>query len=279
AMLMPALEDARDRARRVVCMNNIKQQGLAYSGYAMDFNEGLPLMRVDRPCLLTSDTQWDQLKSYTGGAHVWLCPDYYRPYLNDPDKYGQKGGGYAMQGYGDMSPWCTADPDCAYRGHANAGSCGYFGRNSWASWCNSSNLNPWRRADVAVAINLNSPLHPSGCSKDWVNGLYGLYSPSWRLNDIPAPSLVTLRTEAYPAYGGWPGWDGRTFAGLGGNVRHAGTAAHPQGGNCLFADGHAKWGDQWGPATWSGQIGFSWHHSVMAAPEAPAALRDREPTW
>ena len=38
-MLLPALNSARERARKVKCMGNIKQIGLAIAGYSHDYNE------------------------------------------------------------------------------------------------------------------------------------------------------------------------------------------------------------------------------------------------
>lgn len=42
AMLLPALAEARERARRAVCINNLKQIGLAINLYAQDFDDYLP---------------------------------------------------------------------------------------------------------------------------------------------------------------------------------------------------------------------------------------------
>ena len=42
AMLLPALSKARERARTAVCMNNLKQIGLAVFMYVQDYNEWFP---------------------------------------------------------------------------------------------------------------------------------------------------------------------------------------------------------------------------------------------
>ena len=42
AMLLPALAQAREKARQATCMNNLKQIGLAYTVYANDYNSWVP---------------------------------------------------------------------------------------------------------------------------------------------------------------------------------------------------------------------------------------------
>ena len=39
AMLLPALNRARETARTATCLNNMKQNGLAFNAYANDFND------------------------------------------------------------------------------------------------------------------------------------------------------------------------------------------------------------------------------------------------
>lgn len=43
AMLLPALTQARERARRAVCMNNLKQLGVAIQLYANDYDDRPPM--------------------------------------------------------------------------------------------------------------------------------------------------------------------------------------------------------------------------------------------
>ena len=42
AMLLPALSSAKEKAKRISCMNNLKQLGIALVGYAYENNEKLP---------------------------------------------------------------------------------------------------------------------------------------------------------------------------------------------------------------------------------------------
>ena len=42
ALLLPALSSAKERALRISCLNNLKQQGIALGMYAGDFSEKLP---------------------------------------------------------------------------------------------------------------------------------------------------------------------------------------------------------------------------------------------
>src|SRR5882724_6440181 len=42
AMLLPALAKAKDRAKTINCISNLRQWGLAIQMYVVDYNDGLP---------------------------------------------------------------------------------------------------------------------------------------------------------------------------------------------------------------------------------------------
>ena len=100
AMLLPALNKARDRAHAISCTNNLKQLGLGFAMYTNDFDEYLPSARYwydDKglfPYVL-SNTPYDETK-LVGSA------------FNCPKKYALCWGGgqyYAMNTGMMSNPW------------------------------------------------------------------------------------------------------------------------------------------------------------------------------
>ena len=65
-MLLPALARAKDKAQRISCVNNLKQQGLALAMYADSYNDFLP------PALFAPDRgagePWNGYELFQGGG-------------------------------------------------------------------------------------------------------------------------------------------------------------------------------------------------------------------
>ncbi|MCD6219273.1 DUF1559 domain-containing protein [Candidatus Calescamantes bacterium] len=117
AMLLPALRQAREKARQAVCKNNLKQIGLAIMMYAEDNHEYYPIYASEGSALGWHDRVW----KYTGqdpntvppGARtLFQCPsDNSGKAWPDMVKvsYGLNGGNAAWAEWGDGISWYTAN--------------------------------------------------------------------------------------------------------------------------------------------------------------------------
>ncbi|MFN4227281.1 MAG: prepilin-type N-terminal cleavage/methylation domain-containing protein [Candidatus Ratteibacteria bacterium] len=100
AMLLPALSKARENARRAVCMNNLKQVGLALFMYVEDYGEYFPrpYLRVEPLLFIAKSRDWN------GGGYIpnsnWNTDwgQYYPPILNCPSDR-RLDHGYRMRSY------------------------------------------------------------------------------------------------------------------------------------------------------------------------------------
>jgi prepilin-type N-terminal cleavage/methylation domain-containing protein/prepilin-type processing-associated H-X9-DG protein len=71
AMLLPALNQAREKARRANCLSNLKQIGLGIAMYADNYNGRMPLTTVTPNPLCSS---FNLLSNVVTSAKVFACP-------------------------------------------------------------------------------------------------------------------------------------------------------------------------------------------------------------
>ena len=83
-MLMPALSRAREEARRISCVNNMRQIGLAMSMYVSDFDDYFPCVHGNDYNHPQPPPQewWMFLRDYGMKREYMLCPS--DPFRNDP---------------------------------------------------------------------------------------------------------------------------------------------------------------------------------------------------
>ena len=119
AMLLPVLAQAHEKARRIVCMNEMKQCGIAAHSFAADNDNQLPTAAPDNraaSCYQDTAQGYDmiaQIKDHLGDLDVWNCPSVPSADIDDPDnttadKYSQ-----LMYYAGRNYPWLKAPSDLA----------------------------------------------------------------------------------------------------------------------------------------------------------------------
>jgi len=136
AMLLPAIAKARERARRISCVNNLKQFIIACHLYAGDHNDWLPHAGSDAgpdsecPAMMSTAMR-NKLFTYAGNnGRIFSCPS-----LGDPFKPNE---GWFKPGFGYVIGYL------------------YLGGHTGTPWTNSATTNFWsapmRLGDPARAV-------------------------------------------------------------------------------------------------------------------------------
>jgi prepilin-type N-terminal cleavage/methylation domain-containing protein len=75
AMLLPALAKAKERAKMISCLDNLKQVGLFVQLYTDDASDTFPVCRGQQPTLGMDDWWGDYLAKYAAGnSNLFHCP-------------------------------------------------------------------------------------------------------------------------------------------------------------------------------------------------------------
>ena len=113
ALLLPALLNAKERARRAACKNSLRQFTLALNMYGDDFNQWLPTGASefgpldDHIPVIRTNTR-KAILQYSGSYRVLDCPSLGKPF-NRPEGWSQYGYGvilgYNYLGGHTNTPW------------------------------------------------------------------------------------------------------------------------------------------------------------------------------
>jgi len=234
AILFPVFASARESARTISCLSNVKQISLGLTMYVQDYDERFPLWGgqgedTGNPLFGKSDpddppnvyhyTGWDKVVApYIKNRQIFQCPDNFGP-----------GVGYSWGGGTDNS---------APTGVTNYALSARLSGKSWDSWDQGSKLAAIQWPASAIMV-----------CEDGTNSSTGATSS----DSCCAPGAYYSGSNCYDCdnsgCGEW-GWSGDQAQALLGdswslNQGTAGVAAprtvHKGGSNYGFTDGHAKW--------------------------------------
>lgn len=88
ALLLPVLSGARERARRITCMNNLKQFSLAYEMYAEEYYERFPASHFSLYDADNCDTTHSIYPDYIKNPKIFWCPSSLRRGNKSPSTIG-----------------------------------------------------------------------------------------------------------------------------------------------------------------------------------------------
>lgn len=122
AILFPVFAQAREQARSVSCLSNIKEAGLATIMYVQDYDETFPMNLYfgynPSPCVFSA---WTAILPYTKNTQIYTCPSNPTA-MNFPPMMATIG----------MPPACTSSPALVY--------ISYMPNFSIIDWGNPSNI-------------------------------------------------------------------------------------------------------------------------------------------
>ncbi|BDI30431.1 hypothetical protein CCAX7_24820 [Capsulimonas corticalis] len=223
AILFPVFAQAREKARAIACLSNMKQLGLGVMQYTQDNDEGLPSGTNG----YGGGSGWaGQLYTYVKSKGVFHCP-------NDstaPGTAGSQPGAPSSYGLNSNFSYGTAYSGCA-------GPHGFWTLpklNAPAKTVMIFEVQGSQNYDVSTEVDPSNP-------NNTLNGCGG--SPAGNGTGQPGYSLSALSGYGSPTFatGYTNGINASSVTGGLATYNNQPAGRHQGGANYMFADGHAKY--------------------------------------
>ena len=156
AMLLPALSSAKERAMRISCLNNLKQQGVSLAVYGTDYSEKLPTRSSIQDSVPHHGyylfAQSTAVANYpdTSGPHGAAVDLNLHPGMNHGLFYTGK---IITSGKSFYCPSAKKAP-AAYEAYLTTSA-------QWPAYCNDTTLNPYTRSSYIFYPQTSQLLNPA----------------------------------------------------------------------------------------------------------------------
>jgi prepilin-type N-terminal cleavage/methylation domain-containing protein/prepilin-type processing-associated H-X9-DG protein len=108
AILFPVFAQAREKARAISCLSNCKQMGMAVHMYAMDYDDGLPSVRMEGLGMALAESWLSLVQPYVRARLLQRCPSDSSTAWNDPQP---RVSSYGLNAYFDPMHPPYGDPN------------------------------------------------------------------------------------------------------------------------------------------------------------------------
>jgi prepilin-type N-terminal cleavage/methylation domain-containing protein len=222
AMLLPALAAAKEKAKRMQCLNNVHQIEVAINIYSTDSRDKLPV-------LAAVNWAWDLPEP---AAQVMLSSGLTKKSFYCPS---------TQPKYTDKENWAGTPGAAPTYGDPNSETLWNFGQKAATAVSTDYHVTAYSLAfNQVYATNQNTTLQPEA-----------VVAPTGRIMIPVSERVLIADCIISKTAGAIPGTAANTFDGMTGGFRQNGVlyphiSAHlkgslPQGGNIGFKDGHAEW--------------------------------------
>jgi prepilin-type N-terminal cleavage/methylation domain-containing protein/prepilin-type processing-associated H-X9-DG protein len=205
AMLLPALQKAKEQAKTISCASNLKQMGLVVFEYGSDYNFKLP--------------QCENLDTSSGRSYVWFSQYY--DYLPVAKPFGKNGGSNPTDPGWPVAYRCPSMENTSSTANKN---CATFAGSVDNVPALGKSVTDW----IGIGANKNCFKSLGGAAKVTIMGVNGF----WRdcKIDVKQPAAVTYMGDSHYYYNLAPS-----------SLTHFGGYRHNTGKNMLFLDGHVDY--------------------------------------
>jgi prepilin-type N-terminal cleavage/methylation domain-containing protein/prepilin-type processing-associated H-X9-DG protein len=224
AILFPVFAQAREKARAITCLSNMKEIGLATMMYVQDYDEQFPDGQSAYGGV--HPVGWaGQLYPYIKSIGILKCPDdssagvvsyAYNNSIGSDGIYGPK------DSNGNYLPG-PAEPDSALI-EPDATVVFFEIGNNYCTATQSAYASTYTAQAVAAGWDIGSPTSEGDGTVDGIGPLYG---PPWTATGVTMETGVLQNCDTH--------YDNNTA------IYKDLTGRHSNGANYAMADGHAKW--------------------------------------
>jgi prepilin-type N-terminal cleavage/methylation domain-containing protein len=241
AILFPVFAQAREEARKTVCLSNCKQLGLAIMMYVEDYDEMYPCDSVDLLPIGIADNdtgspnyytqiQWMwQIYPYTKNRQILACPSDPGAKTNDWEGYDSNpinltySGACGYDGSGVPTPVSYAPNDYLITYASGAGNSACYGALTATSSVGLASV-PTPASTYLVADYGREDMELT-----WINNLRAanytyVYNTSAPRHGASVDNTDPSATQPWKSV-----------------LQNSNIYRHQMGENIIFADGHAKW--------------------------------------